>query len=66
MLKADFDDIESLKKAFDGAYGAFVVTNYWDSSVMDKEKEVNQVYYCHVILHYHYLIIWAAQGLSQN
>ena len=43
LLKADFDDSESLTKALEGAYGAFVVTNYFDSNVQDKEKEVKQV-----------------------
>ncbi|GAA0595490.1 NmrA/HSCARG family protein [Kribbella sandramycini] len=29
IVEADLDDESSLRKAFDGVYGAFVVTNYW-------------------------------------
>jgi uncharacterized protein YbjT (DUF2867 family) len=29
VVSADFDDPASLVKAFEGAYGAFLVTNYW-------------------------------------
>jgi uncharacterized protein YbjT (DUF2867 family) len=29
VVQADLDDESSVRKAFDGAYGAFVVTNYW-------------------------------------
>ena len=38
VMEADTDDIESLKKAFSGAYGAFCVTNYWEHNSPDKEK----------------------------
>jgi uncharacterized protein YbjT (DUF2867 family) len=37
---ADLDDVESLKKAFDGAYGAYCVTFYW--AHMSPEKELMQ------------------------
>ena len=30
VVQADLDDIESLKKAFEGAYGAFCITNFWE------------------------------------
>jgi uncharacterized protein YbjT (DUF2867 family) len=30
VVTADLDDVESLKKAFAGAYGAFAVTNFWE------------------------------------
>ena len=30
VVKADVDDLGSLKEAFKGAYGAFCVTNYWE------------------------------------
>ena len=30
VVAADLDDIESLKRAFEGAYGAFCLTNYWE------------------------------------
>jgi len=29
VIEADLDDETSVRKAFDGAYGAFVVTNFW-------------------------------------
>ena len=31
------DDEASLIKAFEGAYGAFVVTNFWEHFSADKE-----------------------------
>ncbi len=31
VVEADLGDVASLRKAFDGAYGAFVVTNFWES-----------------------------------
>ena len=37
LVTADLDDVNSLKKAFDGAYGAFCVTNYWEHMSPDKE-----------------------------
>ena len=40
VVAADLDDVGSLKRAFDGAYGAFCVTNYWES--MSPEKEIAQ------------------------
>lgn len=40
IVKADLDDVESLKKAFKGAYGAFCVTNYWEH--LSPEKEITQ------------------------
>jgi len=30
VVQADIDDVESLKTAFAGAYGAFCVTNFWE------------------------------------
>lgn len=41
VVKADQDDLESLKKAFKGAYGAFCVTNYWE--YFSPEREISQV-----------------------
>jgi uncharacterized protein YbjT (DUF2867 family) len=38
VVKADLDDVESLKKAFGGAYGAFCVTNFWEHFSAEKEK----------------------------
>jgi len=37
VVKADLDDLESLKKAFNGAYGAFCVTNFWEHFSPEKE-----------------------------
>jgi uncharacterized protein YbjT (DUF2867 family) len=31
VVEADLDDVGSLRRAFTGAYGAFVVTNYWET-----------------------------------
>lgn len=40
VVQADLDDVESLKKAFLGAYGAYCVTNYWEH--LSPEKEIAQ------------------------
>jgi uncharacterized protein YbjT (DUF2867 family) len=40
VTQADLDDLESLKRAFAGAYGAFCVTNYWEH--LSPEKELKQ------------------------
>lgn len=37
VVAADVDDIESLKRAFDGAYGAFCVTFYFEHFSPEKE-----------------------------
>lgn len=37
IAQADLDDLESLKKAFKGAYGAFCVTNFWEHFSPQKE-----------------------------
>jgi len=37
VVAADLDDVGSLKRAFEGAYGAYCVTNYWESMSPDKE-----------------------------
>jgi uncharacterized protein YbjT (DUF2867 family) len=39
VVEANVDDPESLKKAFDGAYGAFCVTFFWDHYSAEKEME---------------------------
>jgi uncharacterized protein YbjT (DUF2867 family) len=39
VVKADLDDVESLKKAFDGAYGAYGVTNFWEHFSGEKEEQ---------------------------
>lgn len=38
VIAADLDDVESLKNAFTGAYGAFFVTNFWEHFSAEKEK----------------------------
>lgn len=38
VVQADLDDVESLKKAFAGAYGAYCVTNFWEHFSGEKEK----------------------------
>src|SRR5512138_463190 len=38
VVKADIDDVESVKRAFTGAYGAFCVTNFWEHFSAEKEK----------------------------
>jgi uncharacterized protein YbjT (DUF2867 family) len=40
VVEADLDDVESLKRAFDGAYGAYAVTFFWDH--LSPEKETAQ------------------------
>lgn len=39
VVQADLDDTESLKKAFAGAHGVFVVTNFWEHFSGEKEKQ---------------------------
>ena len=38
VVQANLDDVESLKKAFAGAYGVFGVTNFWEHFSAEKEK----------------------------
>lgn len=38
LVQADMDDVESLKKAFAGAYGVYAVTNFWEHFSGEKEK----------------------------
>lgn len=40
VIRADLNDVESLKEAFSGAYGAFCVTNFWET--FSPETEVLQ------------------------
>lgn len=37
VVEADLDDEASVRKAFDGAYGAFVVTNFWAQRTPEQE-----------------------------
>jgi uncharacterized protein YbjT (DUF2867 family) len=38
VVKADIDDLASLKKAFTGAHGVYGVTNFWEHFSAEKEK----------------------------
>ncbi len=40
VVAADIDNLESLKEAFQGAYGAYCVTNFWEH--FSPEKEIAQ------------------------
>ena len=37
VVEADLDDVQSLKKAFRGAYGAWCVTNFWEHHSPERE-----------------------------
>jgi uncharacterized protein YbjT (DUF2867 family) len=37
VVAADLDDVESLKRAFAGCYGAFCLTNFWEHFSPEKE-----------------------------
>jgi uncharacterized protein YbjT (DUF2867 family) len=37
VVAADLDDVKSLKQAFEGAHGAFCVTNFWEHFTPEKE-----------------------------
>jgi uncharacterized protein YbjT (DUF2867 family) len=39
VVEADVDDKDSLVKAFEGAYGVFCVTFFWEHFSPEKEKE---------------------------
>ncbi|MEU3519877.1 NmrA/HSCARG family protein [Streptomyces sp. NPDC006654] len=39
VVRAVAGDEASLRKAFDGAYGAFLVTNFWEHMSPDREKQ---------------------------
>jgi uncharacterized protein YbjT (DUF2867 family) len=38
VVKADLDDVESLRQAFAGAHGVYGVTNFWEHFSAEKEK----------------------------
>jgi uncharacterized protein YbjT (DUF2867 family) len=38
LVKADIDDVESLKQAFSGVHGVYGVTNFWEHMSAEKEK----------------------------
>src|SRR5262245_62107584 len=39
VVQADLDDEASLTRAFDGAYGAYCLTNFWEHFSAEKEIE---------------------------
>jgi uncharacterized protein YbjT (DUF2867 family) len=39
VVQADLDDPDTLARAFQGAYGAYCVTNFWEHLSPEKEKE---------------------------
>ena len=41
MIKVDMDDRHSCRDAIKGAYGVYLVTNYWE--IHDAEREIAQV-----------------------
>ena len=43
VVAADVDDRESMRRAFEGAYGAFCVTFFWAHFSVDKEKAEAQM-----------------------
>ena len=40
VVAADLDDPASVRRAFDGAHGAFCVTNFWEH--FDPDREIRQ------------------------
>src|SRR4051812_12883661 len=40
VVKADLLEPSSLKALYDGAHGAFVVTNFWDPGQTEREGEI--------------------------
>ena len=39
VVEANLDDVQSLKEAFAGAYGAYCVTNFWEHFSPEKEQQ---------------------------
>lgn len=39
VVKADIGDLRSMTEAFDGAHGAFLVTNFWEHMSPEREKQ---------------------------
>lgn len=39
IVEASLDDIESLKRAFHGTYGAYCVTNFWEHFSPERERD---------------------------
>ena len=44
MVQCDIDSFEQCLQAFDGAYGVFAVTNFWESgAIREYEQGMNMV-----------------------
>ena len=43
VVQGDFDDSESLKRAFDGAWGVFAMQNTWEAGVQREEEQGKRV-----------------------
>lgn len=43
LAKADQDDVESLRSAFEGCEGVFAVTNFWEHWGKEKQQGINTV-----------------------
>lgn len=39
IVEADIDDVQSIKKALEGAYGAYFVTFFWEHFSVEKEQQ---------------------------
>jgi len=39
VVQADLDDVATVERAFEGAYGAFLVTNYWEHFSVEREQD---------------------------
>ena len=44
VVQADLDDEESLRSAFRGAYGVYVVTNFWEQRAPEDVQERTRVW----------------------
>jgi len=66
VMTADIDDIESLKRAFNGAYGVFAVTNFWEHFSPEKEtaqaKNIADAAHASGVKH----IIWSSLEDTRN
>jgi uncharacterized protein YbjT (DUF2867 family) len=43
VVGANLNDVDSLSKAFEGAYGVFVVTNFWETGTDEKTQASNAI-----------------------
>jgi uncharacterized protein YbjT (DUF2867 family) len=59
VVKGDFNDLNSLKEAFNGAYGVFCVTNFWEGldAEVEKKQAKNLAFACETAKVHH--VIWS-------